>query len=54
MKEIINDAARLRLHLLKETGYNVETAKKCWDFVFTAFGALVGFPIALVIHSLIF
>lgn len=33
MKEIINDAARLRLCLLKETGYNVETAKKCWDFV---------------------
>ena len=33
MKEIINDATRLRLCLLKETGYNVETAKKCWDFV---------------------
>ena len=33
MKEIINDAARLRLCLLKETSYNVETAKKCWDFV---------------------
>jgi len=33
MTKIINDAARLRLCLLKETGYNVETAKKCWDFV---------------------
>lgn len=33
MEEIINDAARLRLYLLKETGYNVETAKKCWDYV---------------------
>ena len=33
MKEIINDATRLRLCLLKETGYNIEVAKKCWNFV---------------------
>lgn len=33
MKEIINGATRLRLCLLKETGYNIEAAKKCWNFV---------------------
>lgn len=31
--EAINDAMRVRMTLLKETGYNVETAQKCWDFV---------------------
>lgn len=29
----INDAMQVRMTLLKETGYNVETAQKCWDFV---------------------
>ena len=29
----INDAMQARMTLLKETGYNVETAQKCWDFV---------------------
>ena len=29
----INDAMQIRMTLLKETGYNVETAQKCWDFV---------------------
>ena len=29
----INDAMQARMTLLKETGYNVEAAKKCWDFV---------------------
>lgn len=33
MKKIINAATRLRLCLLKETGYNIEAAKKCWNFV---------------------
>lgn len=31
--EAINDAMQIRMILLKETGYNVETAQKCWDFV---------------------
>lgn len=31
--EAINDAMQVRITLLKETGYNVETAQKCWDFV---------------------
>ena len=31
--EAINDAIQVRMALLKETGYNVETAQKCWDFV---------------------
>ena len=31
--EAINDAIQVRMTLLKETGYNVETAQKCWDFV---------------------
>ena len=31
--EAINYAMRVRMTLLKETGYNVETAQKCWDFV---------------------
>ncbi len=31
--EAINDTMRVRMCLLKETGYNVETAQKCWDFV---------------------
>ena len=31
--EAINDAMQMRMTLLKETGYNVETAQKCWDFV---------------------
>ena len=31
--ETINDAMQVRMTLLKETGYNVETAQKCWDFV---------------------
>ena len=31
--ETINDAMQVRIILLKETGYNVETAQKCWDFV---------------------
>ena len=31
--EAINDAMQVRMTLLKETGYNVETAQKCWDFV---------------------
>ena len=31
--EAINDAMQARMTLLKETGYNVETAQKCWDFV---------------------
>ena len=31
--EAINDAMQVRMALLKETGYNVETAQKCWDFV---------------------
>ena len=31
--EAINDAMQIRITLLKETGYNVETAQKCWDFV---------------------
>ena len=31
--EAINDAMQIRMTLLKETGYNVETAQKCWDFV---------------------
>ena len=31
--EAINDAMQVRMILLKETGYNVETAQKCWDFV---------------------
>ena len=31
--EAINDAMQIRIKLLKETGYNVETAQKCWDFV---------------------
>ncbi len=29
----INDAMQARMALLKGTGYNVEAAKKCWDFV---------------------
>ena len=31
--EAINDAMQVRMTLLKETGYNIETAQKCWDFV---------------------
>ena len=31
--EAINDAMQVRMILLKETGYNVATAQKCWDFV---------------------
>lgn len=31
--EAINDAMQVRMTLLKETGYNVEAAQKCWDFV---------------------
>lgn len=31
--EAINDAMQVSMTLLKETGYNVETAQKCWDFV---------------------
>ena len=31
--EIINNDMQVRMTLLKETGYNVETAQKCWDFV---------------------
>ena len=31
--EAINDAMQVRMTLLKETGYNVETAQQCWDFV---------------------
>ena len=31
--ETINEAMQVRMTLLKETGYNVETAQKCWDFV---------------------
>ena len=31
--EAINDAMQIRMTLLKETGYNVETAQKCGDFV---------------------
>ena len=31
--EAIKDAMQVRMTLLKETGYNVETAQKCWDFV---------------------
>lgn len=31
--EAINDAMQVRMTLLKETGYNAETAQKCWDFV---------------------
>ena len=31
--EAINDAMQVRMTMLKETGYNVETAQKCWDFV---------------------
>ena len=30
--EAINDAMQVRMTLLKETGYNVESAQKCWDF----------------------
>lgn len=29
----INNAMQARMALLKETGYNVEAARKCWDFV---------------------
>lgn len=29
----INDTMRVRMCLLKENGYNVEAAQKCWDFV---------------------
>ena len=28
-----NSMQQIRMCLLKETGYNVETAQKCWDFV---------------------
>ena len=31
--EAINNDMQIRMTLLKETGYNVETAQKCWDFV---------------------
>lgn len=31
--EDINNDMQVRMTLLKETGYNVETAQKCWDFV---------------------
>lgn len=31
--EAINDSMRVRMCLLKENGYNVEAAQKCWDFV---------------------
>ena len=30
--ETINIDMQVRMTLLKETGYNVETAQKCWDF----------------------
>ena len=29
----INDVMQMRMTLLKETGYNVEKAQECWDFV---------------------
>lgn len=29
--ETINDTMRVRMCLLKETGYNVEAAQKCWE-----------------------
>jgi len=31
--EAISNNMQVRMTLLKETGYNVETAQKCWDFV---------------------
>ena len=31
--EAINRNMQMRMALLEETGYNVENAKKCWDFV---------------------
>lgn len=31
--ETITNEMQARMNLLKETGYNVENAKKCWDFV---------------------
>lgn len=31
--EAINDTMWVRMCLLKENGYNVEAAQKCWDFV---------------------
>lgn len=31
--ETISDAMQARMTLLKETGYNVEAARKCWGFV---------------------
>lgn len=31
--EAINDTMQVRMCLLKENGYNVEAAQKCWDFV---------------------
>lgn len=31
--ETINNDMQMRMTLLKETGYNVEKAQKCWDFV---------------------
>lgn len=31
--ESINRNMQMRMALLEETGYNVENAKKCWDFV---------------------
>lgn len=31
--ETMTNEMQARMALLKETGYNVETAKKCWDFV---------------------
>lgn len=32
--EVINDDRQVRMALLRETGYNVEVAQKCWDFVY--------------------
>ena len=31
--ETMKNEMQARMNLLKETGYNVENAKKCWDFV---------------------
>lgn len=31
--EMMTNEMQARMNLLKETGYNVENAKKCWDFV---------------------
>ena len=31
--ETINNDMQIRMTMLRDTGYNVETAQKCWDFV---------------------